>query len=264
MNYAAKTVIAALAALVLSSSIGCSNAKLRANMTLEERMAAAMQLYQKRDYYEAKNQFRIITLSYSNSNLADKAQFYLGECHYGMKEYILAGSEYERLLKVYPNSEWVDDAKFKLGMSYFKLSPKYSLDQEYTNKAIREFQEFLEEYHRSDLVKQVQAKLDECRNKLAQKVYAAAEQYYRLAYYEAAIVYYNIILDQHYDSKFSPMAQYYIGECYRHIGKTAEALDAYQRVIDKYPDHALVNKAKQRLAALQAAGKNAANATGKP
>ncbi|HOT98267.1 MAG TPA: outer membrane protein assembly factor BamD [bacterium] len=264
MNSATRLSIITLLALGVYALSGCSGAKLRANMTLEERMAAAMQLYQKKDYYEAKNQFRIITLSYSNSNLADKAQFYLGECHYGMKEYILAGSEYERLLKVYPNSEWVDDAKFKLGMSYFKLSPKYSLDQEYTNKAIREFQEFLEEYHRSDLIKQVQEKLDECRNKLAQKVYAAAEQYYKLKYYEAAIVYFNIILDQHYDSRFSPMAQYYLGECYRHIGKTGEALEAYQRLVDKYPDHPLVKKAKQRIPEVQAMAKAMAGAAEKP
>lgn len=264
MNIVSRRALIALLALGAYAFSGCSNAKLRANMTLEERMAAAMQLYQKRDYFEAKNQFRIITLSYSNSNQADKAQFYLAECHYGMKEYILAGSEYERLLKVYPNSEWVDDAKFKLGMSYFKLSPKYSLDQEYTNKAIREFQEFLEEYHRSDLIRQVQEKLDECRNKLAQKVYAAAEQYYKLSYYDAAIVYYNIILDQHYDSRFSPMAQFYLGECYRHMGKTGEALDAYQRVVDKYPDNPLTEKAKQRIPEVQAMAKATAGAAAKP
>jgi outer membrane protein assembly factor BamD len=258
-----RILVASTLVLLLALAIGCSGSKLRTNMTLEERMDAAMRLYEKKDYFEAKNQFRIVTLSYSGSKLADKAQFYLGECHYGLKEYILAGSEYERLLKVYPNSEWVDDAKFKLGMSYFKLSPKYSLDQDYTHKAIREFQEFLEEYHRSDLVKQVQEKLDECRNKLAQKVYAAAEQYYKLGYYDAAEVYYNIVLDEHYDSRFSPMAQYYLGMCYRHLKKEREALDAFQRVVDKYPRHDLAGKARQRISELQAAAKSA-TAKGKP
>jgi outer membrane protein assembly factor BamD len=256
--------VALLLALTLTIMPGCGGSRLRSNMTLEERMDSALKLYEKKDYLEAKNQFRVITLSYSGSNLADKAQFYLGECHYGLKEYILAGSEYERLLKVYPNSDWVDDAKFKLGMSYFRLSPKYSLDQDYTNKAIREFQEFLEEYHRSDLVPQVQEKLDECRDKLAHKVYASAEQYFKLGYYDAAEVYFNMTLDEHYDSKYSPMAQYYLGECYRRIGKDAEALEAFKKMIEKYPEHNLAGKARQRVAQLQAPSAAKTGAKGKP
>ena len=255
MKYLSQFAVIVMFIMAVYLFQGCSGSKLRANMTLEERMEAALKLFEKKDYFEAKNQFRVITLSYSGSNLADKAQFYLGECHYAMKEYILAGSEYERLLKVYPNSEWVDDAKYKLGMSYFKLSPKYSLDQEYTHKAIREFQEFLEEYHRSDLVKQVQERLTECREKLAQKVYSSAEQYYKLGYYDAAAVYYNVILDEHYDSRFSPTAQFYLGECYRHAKKEAEALEAYKKMIEKYPKHDLAEKASQRIAQLQSAAK---------
>ncbi|HOC24173.1 MAG TPA: outer membrane protein assembly factor BamD [bacterium] len=260
----ARLFVVFILGVILAAASGCGGTKMRANMTLEERMAAAMELYEKRDYLDAKNQFRVITLSYSGSTVADKAQFYLGECHYGMKEYILAASEYERLLKVYPNSEWVDDAKFKLGMSYFKLSPKYSLDQDYTHKAIREFQEFLEEFHRSDLVKQVQEKLTECREKLALKVYSSAEQYYKLGYYDAAAVYYNVVLDEHYDSKFSPLAQYYLGECYRHMRKPVEALEAFRKMADKFPNHELAGKARQRITQLEQAAPAAGAAGGKP
>lgn len=249
--YHSKLLLLTLLGLALWA--GCGGSRLRANMTLEERMASAVKLFEKKDYLEAKNQFRVITLSYSGSNLADQAQFYLGECHYGMKEYILAGSEYERLLKVYPNSDWVDDAKYKLGMSYYKLSPKYSLDQDYTEKAIREFQEFLEEYHRSDLVPQVQARLQECRDKLAHKVYAAAEQYYKLGYYDAAAVYYNLTLDNHYDSSYSPMAQFYLADCYRRIGKMDEAKEAFAKMVEKYPQHGLTSRARERLQQITAA-----------
>lgn len=262
MKTYARILLTLFIGLIAIAAIGCGGTKMRANMTLEERMAAAMTLYEKRDFLEAKNQFRVITLSYSGSTVADKAQFYLGECHYGMKEYILAASEYERLLKVYPNSEWVDDAKFKLGMSYFKLSPKYSLDQDYTHKAIREFQEFLEEFHRSDLVKQVQEKLTECREKLALKVFASAEQYFKLGYYDAAAVYYNVVLDEHYDSKYSPIAQYYLGESYRHMRKQSEALEAFRKMVDKFPGHDLASKAQQRITQLQ--GANPAAAKEKP
>ena len=174
----------------------CSSKKLKANLPLTERMQLADQYFAKKRYLDARDQYRIITLSYSGSRLADKAQFFLAECHFYTKEYILAASEYERLMKMYPNSEYVDDAKYKLGYSYFKLSPKYSLDQEYTQKAIREFQEFLEEYRTSPLTPTVEKQLAECRNKLAHKVFSAADMYFKLRYWEAPTIYFNLVLDQ--------------------------------------------------------------------
>ena len=142
--------------LVIFSSLAlltfsCSRSKIKPNATLEERMEEGMRLFEKGNYYDAKTQFRIVTLSHSGSLIADKAQFHYAECHFNMKEYILSGSEYERLIKVYPNSEYVDDAKYKLGLSYFKLSPKYALDQEYTLLGIVHFQEFLEDYQYSPI-----------------------------------------------------------------------------------------------------------------
>jgi len=226
---------------------GCGHKPVKTDLSLKERMQLGLRQFEKKKFLDAKNQFRIITLSYSGSADAAEAQYYLAECHYGLKEYILAGSEYERLLKVYPNSDFVDDAKLKLGMCYFKLSPKFSLDQDYTNKAIREFQEFLEEYHSSTLVPSAQQKLNECREKLAHKVYAAADQYYKMGYWDSAVIYFNMVLDGYYDSRFSPQAQYLIGECYRKMTRTAEARDAFQKVIEKYPRHDLASRARKAL-----------------
>jgi len=210
-------------------------------------MASAMKLYAKKDYLDAKTQFRIITLSYGGSTIADKAQYELAECHFFLKEYILAASEFERLMKVFPNSEFMDDSKYKLGLCYYKLSPKYALDQEYTTKAIKEFREFLEDYESSPLVPEVENKLEEAKDKLAQKVYAAADQYRKMGYYDAAIVYFNIIMERHYDSKFAAPAQYWLGECYFHAAKFSEARESFELYIARYPRHELISKAKSRM-----------------
>ncbi len=243
-------LLLSLAGLVALS--GCSSRKLKANLPLNERMELADSYFAKKRYLDAKDQYRIITLSYSGSRQADKAQFFLAECHFFTKEYIIAASEYERLIKVYPNSEYVDDAKYKLGFSYFKLSPKYSLDQEYTLKAIREFQEFLEEFRSSALVPVVEQQLQECRNKLALKVFAAAEQYRRMQYWEAAIIYYNMVLDQYYDSIYAPKAQFYLADCHRRLGHFSEAAEELQRFLEKYPQNELAGKAGDQLREVQA------------
>jgi outer membrane protein assembly factor BamD len=234
-------------ATIIFLLFACGTTKIPANLTAEERLELAMKLFNKGDYYEAKTQFRIITLSYSGSTIADKAQFYLGESHFNMKEYILAASEYERLIRVYPNSEYVDDAKYKLGLSYFELSPKYSLDQEYTMKAQRQFQEFLEDYYTSDLTPQVSKKLMEIRNKLAKKEFSSAEQYRKMGVYTSAIIYYKLVLDKYYDSKFAARAQYWVGECHRKLKQYEEALTALKLYVEKYPKDDNIAKARERI-----------------
>jgi len=233
--------------LIFSS---CSRQRIRSDISVEERMKIALKMFEKRDYLDAKTQFRIITLSYSGNALADKAQYYLAECHFFIKEYILSASEYERLLKVYPNSEYVDDAKYKLGLSYYELSPKPALDQEYTLKAIKEFQEFLEDYYTSPLIETVEKKLLEAQSKLADKVYTAADQYRKMQYYNAAIIYFTKVLENYYDTGYAPLAQYWLGECYRKQGNYNEAGDAFNTFIKKYPQHELITKVRKKLDAL--------------
>ncbi len=241
-----------LSALCVFTAVSCGPKKIRANLPLAERMQLADDYFAKKRYQDAKDQYRIITLSYSGSRMADKAQFYLAECHFFTKEYILSASECERLIKMYPNSEYVDDAKYKLGCSYYKLSPKYSLDQEYTHKAIREFQEFLEEFRTSTLAPQVEMQLQECRNKLAHKAYSAAEMYYKLKYWDAAVIYFNLVLDQYYDSAFGAKAQFYLADSYRNLHKWDEAAVEFQRFVQKFPNHELAVKANAHLKAIQA------------
>ena len=231
--------------------ISCGSQNIRPDLPMEERMDLALKMFEKGDYYNAKTQFRVITLSHSGSTIADKAQFYLAECHYYMKEYILSASEYERLIRVYPNSEYMDDSKYKVGMSYFKLSPKYSLDQVYTLRAVQHFQEFLEDYHTSSLVPEVTQKLQEARDKLARKVYASAEQYRKMGISTSAIIYYNMVLEKYYDSVYAANSQYGIAECNRKLHNYSESVEAFNTFIEKYPQHKLVKNAKEKVEKLQ-------------
>lgn len=233
--------------LVTAVFLSCSQVKVPSNATLEERMDVGMRLFDKGKYFDAKTQFRIITLSHSGSAMADKAQFYLGECHFNMKEYILSASEYERLIKVYPSSEYVDDAKYKLGLSYFELSPKFSLDQEYTRQAIMHFQEFLEDFSSSELVPKVEQYLNEARGKLAQKVYASAEIYRKMHYYQAANIYYSKVLEQYYDTSLAPRALFWLGECNRRLEQYQDAMLAFDEFLNKYPRHEWNQRVKNKI-----------------
>jgi len=234
--------------LVISVS-NCSKAKLKSNATLKERMQHGLKLYENGDYFNAKTQFRVITLSNSGSLMADSAQFYYAECHFHLKEFIIAASEYNRLMTVYPGSQFVDDAKYKIGLSYYELSPKYHLDQEYTYEAIRHFQEFLEDYYNADpeLTKKVEGMLKKARNKLANKVYASAEIYRKMGFYKSANLYFNKVMEEYYDTEFAIKALYWIGECNRKMEEYQAALSAFDQFLQKYPDHEWIVRVRSKI-----------------
>ena len=45
-------------------------------------------------------------------------------------------------------------------------------------------------------------------------------------------------------------AQFYLGECYGKLAKNAEALEAYEAFVKRYPEHKLIDKARDRISNL--------------
>ncbi|MGQ9560371.1 MAG: outer membrane protein assembly factor BamD [Candidatus Oleimicrobiaceae bacterium] len=228
-------------------ALSCSKSKVRPNLTAEERLNLAKQLFAKGDYLDAKQQLLVLTLSFQGSAVADEAQFYLAECHYQLKEYVLAISEYERLLKSYPNSPYVDEAEYKIGMSYFKLSPSSGLDQENARKAMEHFQRFLEDYPDSPLKKDVEASLQQCRNKLAKKEYDTGVLYRKMGYYDSALIYFDSVLASYYDTPYGPKALFWKGECLMKQARYQEARQAFSDYAQRYPQGADADRVRRRL-----------------
>jgi outer membrane protein assembly factor BamD len=71
----------------------------------------------------------------------------------------------------------VPEAQYKLALSYYELSPRAPLDQQYTRKAIDEFQSFVEYYPNNPLVKDAAEKIRELNTRLAKKQYETAKLY---------------------------------------------------------------------------------------
>jgi len=225
----------------------CGRQKIRPNVSADERMKIAEKMFKDGDYLDARTQFRIIILNSPGGSLSDKAQFYYAECHFKLKEYILAIAEYEKLIRMYSNSEYVDDAQYKIGLSNYKLSPKSALDQTYTEKAIEEFQKFLEDYPGSSLVPKANEFMHKGREKLAQKNYKNGESYRKRALYHSAMIYYDYVLDNFYDTKFAEKSLWAKAECYRRVGNLEQAEKFYKLYLEKYPKSSKVDKVKEFL-----------------
>lgn len=199
-------------ALCLSAAIfsSCSSSKKdkELNDDPEKAYEIAYKKYHNGDYYDAIEDFGLIKLKYSGTKVIDKAIYYLGMSYYARKEYVLGAYEFEYLLKNYPGSELSLKARYQLAMCYYGLSPVYNLDQTYTKYAIQEFRNFMDLYPKDPQSLEAEKRIIELKNKLALKEYKAAEQYMVLGNYKSAIIYYDALLDEYFETDLADDALY--------------------------------------------------------
>jgi outer membrane protein assembly factor BamD len=215
---------------------GCSSTREVGEMTADERLQYALNLYNDEDYEEAVTEFEALLLQYPGSSIVDDAQYYLGMCKYQREEFILAAYEFSKLIKNMPASEFVVNAQFMLGDSYYQLSPNYTLDQKYTVKAIEELQAFIDFFPLDGKVGEAEQKISELNDKLAHKEYTIAYIYQRMEYYTASIKYYDAVVEIYHDTQYAPMAMYSKIILLMDREREDEALNEMKKFVRMYPD----------------------------
>lgn len=237
------TILLTLFTLLFS----CGKRVNKQNLTADEYFEYAKKKFDRGRYYDAMTEFNVIVLKFSGNPVVDDAQYYLAESHFKQKEYLIAISEYEKLLKDYPTSPYAVLAQFKVGMSYYNMSLRPELDQEYTRKSIRSFQAFIEEHPDHELRGSADKFISEMREKLAKKKMMAARTYQKMGIYDSAEIYYTIVVEEYYDTPFVAVALYRKGECLYDQKKYVEAQTTFTLFLEKYPKHGLASKAKRRI-----------------
>jgi outer membrane protein assembly factor BamD len=219
-------------------------------------------MFEKEDYLDAINEFTIITLQFQGSQHAADAQFYLGDCRFKRGEYLLAAFEYGIMKRSYPASPRVPEAQYRLAMSYYQISPRTSLDQQYTRKAIDEFQSFVEYYPSNPLAADAEARIKELDGKLARKLYDAALQYVTLERYTAALRYFDDVIDQYHDTDWAPLAFLDKVEVLISRKKFSDAQTNLLRFLSRYPNSVLRGRADALQERVSKELKNAPPKTG--
>ncbi len=221
--------------LIIALSWSCGHSNVTMNLSAEQHFELGKKNFYDNDYLEATNEFEVIRLQFPGSRVADSAQFFLGECHFQQEEYLLAAEEYQTLRRNMPASPLVPLAQYKIGLCYYHLSPQTELDQTYSQRAIDEFQTFVEYYPKNEMVKDAEAKIAELNDRLAKKLYDSGELYMKMDYYKAALIYYTSVIEKYHDTQFAELAQ--IGKIRALIArkKYGDAKSEVEKYLDKYP-----------------------------
>ena len=104
---------------------------------------AARASYDDHGYDKALGQFTEILTMAPYSDLADNAQYWIGECYYGLGKFDQALTEFTKVF-AYSKTEKDDDAQLKIGRCYMDLGEK--------DKALLALQKVLDDYPDSEYV----------------------------------------------------------------------------------------------------------------
>ena len=238
--------------IFLATVAGCSKHPPFDEMEPGDMYRYLVKQYEKEKYLDVTQGFDFFTLNYSGHGLVDSAQYLLGQAHFHLKEYILAADAFEDLTRRFPNSSLVADAMYMVGECYWKLSPKYALDQHYTIQSIDAFQNFIDYYpYHAEKVKRAEDLIFQCRDKLAHKQYANGIIYLKMKDYRAANIYFSGVIEQYYDSEWAPKAAFKLGESLMGQKRFAEAEETFQNFLVKYPDHPWADKTRAELSSMR-------------
>ena len=205
------------------------------------------------DYGSSQIVFEQLTRLNVVAEYSDSARYLLGEAHYFQKNYILAQSEYDRMISNFPSSDLVIDAKYKSALCFYELSPSQKYDQDYTLKAIAAFEAFLTDPRSQtdeEIFNQTNDRLFELHQKLAEKDLKSAQLYRRMREYNSAIYYLDDAMadyNTYGHVTIIPDALFEKAECFIGLEKFSDAREALQALIDNFPGHSLIAKAREKL-----------------
>ena len=219
-----------------------------------------------RSWFTAREYFRQLVDRYPQSQYRAPAKLGIGDTYIGegtTESYILAINEYREFLSFFPTHERADYAQFKMGMAHYHQMRGPMRDQTETHEAIKELTAFLERYPplprdhrlyqtRQDLVDEARQRLREARDRIGEHELGVGVQYYRTRWYPGAIERLRGLLEKDPEFTRRDAALFYLADSYDKLGRPAEALPHYERLLNEFEQSEFLQRARIRAEAIKA------------
>ncbi|MFC2109747.1 outer membrane protein assembly factor BamD [Bacteroidota bacterium] len=241
--------------------MSCSNYNKVLNKgTTAEKYKMATDLYDAKKFSKALRLFEIITPAYKGKPQMERIQFMVAQSYFNTKDFFNAAYYFERFASNYPKSSKKEEAEFIAAKSHFLASPKYSLDQTDTKKALASFQKYINAYPDSKRLPEANEMVKGLQYKLEKKAFEIAKQYYEIGYYASAIVSFDNMVSEFLGTSFREEALFYKLKASYELGmrsterkkkgRIEAAIKAYDKLKRNYPNSKFLEDSDKLLEAL--------------
>lgn len=155
----------------------------------EKSFAIAKEPYEDESYEIALTKLGEFKSRFPYSKYAVEAELMIANSHYELGQFTEAALAYEQFIKLHPKHPKVDYAMFRIGESFWQDSPEeIDREQEYTLKAIQEWQKLLARFPESEYSAKAKELIKRGQRRVAESIaftfrfYCKQEIYHACAY----------------------------------------------------------------------------------
>lgn len=237
--------------MVLPCLVGCGAAVLPTIHSDSERLVVAKRMLADGDYAEAVELLKSYISSSGGSANVDEAIFLLGRSYLGQREWTLAQGEFERILRDYPESDSAASASFHVGEALFGQARPRDFDQEFTVKALDQWQAYLRGYPGHWLNPDAERRIASGRTRLAEKLVDTGNLYLKLKQPGPARMYYTRVTEEYADTTATPYARIGLALCDAAEGRRTEAVAQLREVESRYAGQSPAHRAARERSRLE-------------
>jgi len=174
----------------------------------KEKYDGAIRYYDKHDYYRAGLLFEEVLPLIRGTKEYEIASFYYAYCHFHQNQLSLAASYFQKFYENFRASKYAEEARYMHVKALYKDAAPSNLDQTNTIDAINATQSYLNAYANSTYMEECSKILQQLRATLEKKGYENARLYYKIGYFQAAVVAFANFRREFPDSQYAEDALY--------------------------------------------------------
>jgi outer membrane protein assembly factor BamD len=236
--------------------ISCSGyEKAKRSNDVNYKLTMANQYFDKKDFLHAREMYEsLMPVMKGTKNFEPMYYKYALSC-FQLKDYNSASYHFKNYSSSFPNSANSDEANFLHAFAIYKMSPKITVMQSNTEKALEVLQTFVNSHPDSKHLEEANKYIVLLQSKLEEKAAIAAKLYYDINQFRAAtVVYKNLQTDFPLSTKMDEY-QYMIVKANYKFAKASvkekqeerfvNVLSAYQELVDTYPKSKFIKDAEK-------------------
>lgn len=239
-------------ALALPLLTGCNEYnRILKSKDVDEKYEYAKMYYEQKRYTRSATLLTDVVPIYRGTEKAEEALYLLSMSYFNLRDYVNAGEYFQRYINSFPRGRKVMECRFNMAYGDYADSPDARLDQEVTRKAIKELDNFIDLYPRTDLADSATVMRIELSDKLCYKEYLSAKLYLNLGTYkgnnyESAVITARNAQDDYPYSKYREDLGYIILRARYEAAinsveekseeRYREAFDEYYTFTNEYPE----------------------------
>ncbi len=160
----------------------------------------------------------------------------------GTANFVKAEAKYRDYLNRFPTSERADYVQLQIANCLAEQMLKPDRDQSATVKALEAFESVLQLYPTSDYAGEVESRIVDIRQNLAEHEYRVGRYNFRRRLYTSAIWRLETIVERYPDFQEMDKVLYVLGMSYRKSERQEDAAATFDRLRSEYPESPYIKK----------------------